>query len=98
MRTRAAVASAVDAPVVVEDLVLSEPGPGEVLVRVSAAGVCHTDYHYLRGDLACPMPVVPGHEGAGVVEAVGDGVSLVRPEDAVCFMWRPRCGHCAACL
>jgi Zn-dependent alcohol dehydrogenase len=98
MRIRAAVASAIDAPVAVEDLVLSEPRAGEVLVRVSAAGVCHTDYHYLRGDLACPLPVVPGHEGAGVVESVGEGVTAVRPGDTVCFMWRPRCGRCAACL
>ena len=95
---RAAVCGAVGGGMVVEDLTLAEPGPTEVLVRIDAAGVCHSDYHYLNGDLSCPMPVVPGHEGAGVVEAVGERVSLVRPGDAVCLMWRPRCGHCRFCL
>jgi Zn-dependent alcohol dehydrogenase len=95
---RAAVSSAVNAGMVIEDLTLDEPGPTEVLVRIAAAGVCHSDYHYLSGDLSCPRPVVPGHEGAGVVEAVGDQVTAVRPGDAVCLMWRPRCGHCRFCL
>ncbi len=95
---RAAVCRAAGAELVVEDLELADPGPGEVLVRIDAAGVCHSDYHYLTGDLSCPMPVVPGHEGAGVVAAVGEGVSAVRPGDAVCLMWRPRCGQCRYCL
>jgi S-(hydroxymethyl)glutathione dehydrogenase/alcohol dehydrogenase len=95
---RAAVCGAVGDGMVVEDLTLAEPGPAEVLVRIDAAGVCHSDLHYLNGDLSCPLPVVPGHEGAGVVEAVGERVSLVRPGDAVCLMWRPRCGHCRFCL
>jgi S-(hydroxymethyl)glutathione dehydrogenase/alcohol dehydrogenase len=95
---RAAVCSAVNAGMVVEDVTLAEPGPTEVLVRIDAAGVCHSDYHYLAGDLVCRMPVVPGHEGAGVVTAVGEQVSAVRPGDSVCLMWRPRCGHCRYCL
>lgn len=95
---RAAVCGAVGAGLVIEELDLADPGPGEVLVRIDAAGICHSDYHYLIGDLACPMPVVPGHEGAGVVAAVGERVSAVRPGDAVCLMWRPRCGQCRFCL
>jgi S-(hydroxymethyl)glutathione dehydrogenase/alcohol dehydrogenase len=95
---RAAVCSATGAELVVEDLELADPGPEEVLVRVDAAGICHSDYHYLTGELPCPLPVVPGHEGAGVVTAVGERVSAVRPGDAVCLMWRPRCGRCEFCL
>jgi Zn-dependent alcohol dehydrogenase len=98
MRIKAAVASAVGAPLVVEDLDLDEPGPAEVLVRITAAGVCHSDQHYLSGDLVCPLPVVPGHEGAGIVEAVGPGVTATKPGDSVCLMWRPRCGRCSYCL
>jgi S-(hydroxymethyl)glutathione dehydrogenase/alcohol dehydrogenase len=98
MQMRAAVCNVAGAGMVVEDVILDDPGPAEVLVRIDAAGVCHSDYHYLAGDLVCPLPVVPGHEGAGVIEAVGPGVSRVRPGDAVCLMWRPRCGQCRFCL
>jgi Zn-dependent alcohol dehydrogenase len=95
---KAAVCSTVGDGMVIEDVTLDDPGPTEVLVRIDAAGVCHSDYHYLSGDLPGPMPVVPGHEGAGVVAAVGDRVTAVRPGDSVCLMWRPRCGHCRFCL
>lgn len=95
---RAAVCSTVGAGMVVEQVTLAEPGPTEVVVRIDAAGVCHSDRHYLTGDLVCPLPVVPGHEGAGVVVEAGERVSLVRPGDPVCLMWRPRCGHCRFCL
>jgi S-(hydroxymethyl)glutathione dehydrogenase/alcohol dehydrogenase len=95
---RAAVCATPNGGMAVERLELAEPGPTEVLVRIDAAGVCHSDYHYLTGDLVCPMPVVPGHEGAGVVEAAGDQVTLARPGDTVCLMWRPRCGRCQFCL
>ncbi|TKK86631.1 zinc-binding dehydrogenase [Herbidospora galbida] len=88
----------VGAPLVVRDLDLAPPGPEEVLVKVEAAGVCHSDQHYLAGDLKCPLPVVPGHEGAGVIEAVGPGVTRFRPGDRVCLMWRPRCGQCRNCV
>ena len=70
---RAAVLHEPGAPLAVEELTLEPPRAGEVRVRVEAAGVCHSDYHYMTGDLRCPLPVVVGHEGAGVVEAVGDG-------------------------
>ncbi|WP_062347456.1 alcohol dehydrogenase catalytic domain-containing protein [Herbidospora yilanensis] len=95
---RAALLERVGAPLVVRDLDLAPPGPEEVLVRVEAAGVCHSDRHYLAGDLTCPLPVVPGHEGSGVIEAVGPGVTRFRPGDRVCLMWRPRCGQCRNCL
>jgi Zn-dependent alcohol dehydrogenase len=95
---RAAVNSTPGGGMIVERLELAEPGPTEVLVRVDAAGVCHSDHHYLTGDLVCPLPVVPGHEGAGVVAEVGAQVTQVRPGDSVCLMWRPRCGRCEFCL
>ncbi|HEU5158208.1 MAG TPA: Zn-dependent alcohol dehydrogenase [Streptosporangiaceae bacterium] len=85
-------------PLVVRDLLLDPPHEGEVLVRVEAAGVCHSDQHYLSGDLRSPLPVVPGHEGAGVIEAVGPGVTRFAPGQRVCLMWRPRCGRCRYCL
>jgi Zn-dependent alcohol dehydrogenase len=95
---KAAVCSGVNGGMAVEDLTLADPGLTEVLVRIDAAGVCHSDYHYLNGDLICPTPFVPGHEGAGVVAAVGEQVGAVRPGDSVCLMWRPRCGRCRFCL
>ena len=98
MRITAAVCNSSDGQLSVEEVFLDEPGPHDVLVRVSAAGVCHTDYHYLVGDLQAPKPFVPGHEGAGVVEAVGSAVTHLSPGDSVCFMWRPRCGECPFCL
>jgi Zn-dependent alcohol dehydrogenase len=64
-------------PLVVRDLLLDQSSNGEVLVRVEAAGVCHSDQHYLAGDLRSPLPVVPGHEGAGIIEAVGPGVGCL---------------------
>jgi Zn-dependent alcohol dehydrogenase len=82
----------------VEDLTLDPPGPGEVEVRVEAAGVCHTELHYMRGEIPCRLPVVLGHEGSGVVEAVGAAVDGVVVGDRVAFTWRPRCGHCEACI
>src|SRR3954464_8199623 len=95
---KAAVLHAIDAPLRVEELTLEEPRAGEVRVRVQAAGVCHSDYHYMTGDLRCPLPVVVGHEGAGVVEAVGPGVECVRPGERVAMLWRPRCGRCSYCV
>lgn len=86
------------APFQLESLDLQPPQPGEVLVRVAAAGVCHSDWHLVTGATQHPFPVVAGHEGAGVVEAVGEGVRRVRPGDHVALNWAPNCGHCFYCL
>lgn len=96
---RAVVLRSADRPAQVEDVELSAPRDGEVLVRVEAAGVCHSDYHYMTGDLTAPLPLVLGHEGAGIVEEVGAGASgRIRVGDRVALLWRPRCGRCDACV
>jgi Zn-dependent alcohol dehydrogenase len=97
-RIRAAVLEQPGAGLAIEELELADPAHDEVLVRIEAAGVCHSDYHYLTGDLPSRMPLVPGHEGAGEVVAVGSDVTAVRPGDMVGLMWRPRCGRCRFCL
>ncbi len=95
---RAAVLREPGRPVAVERVVLAPPGRGEVLVRVAAAGVCHSDVHLADGLLGPGRwPMVLGHEGAGVVEAVGEGVIEVAPADHVAFCFVPACGACAAC-
>jgi len=98
MRIRAAVLHAPGRPVVVEDVELEPPRAREVLVRVAAAGVCHSDVHLADGSLG-PLrwPIVLGHEGAGVVEAVGGGVGHVGRGDHVAFCFVPACGSCRAC-
>ena len=78
---KAAVLYGAHQPLVVEELSLLPPQAGEVRVRFAASGVCHSDLHYIKGDRSCPMPVVLGHEGAGVVEEIGPGVSYVQPGD-----------------
>ncbi|MEV4880133.1 Zn-dependent alcohol dehydrogenase [Streptomyces cyaneofuscatus] len=82
---------------VVDDLEIRDPGPGEVLVAVAAAGLCHSDLSVIDGTIPFPVPVVLGHEGAGVVEAVGPGVSHVRPGDHVALSTLANCGACAQC-
>ncbi|MEU6041774.1 alcohol dehydrogenase catalytic domain-containing protein [Actinomadura sp. NPDC047616] len=94
---KAAVLHRPGTPLTVEDVDLDDPGPGEVTIRVLAAGVCHSDLHYMNGDLNARLPAVLGHEGAGVVERVGEGVTRVRPGDTVITLWRPRCGDCEFC-
>jgi S-(hydroxymethyl)glutathione dehydrogenase / alcohol dehydrogenase len=98
MKTRAAVFREPHRPFQVETLDLEPPRAGEVLVRVAAAGVCHSDWHLMTGATKHPVPVVPGHEGAGVVEAVGPGVTRVKPGDHVALNWAPNCGGCFYCL
>jgi Zn-dependent alcohol dehydrogenase len=71
--------------------------PNEVLIRVTHAGVCHSDYHIITGDVPYPMPVVLGHEGAGIVERVGEGVTRLQAHDHVSLNFRPFCGHCRQC-
>jgi len=99
MRTRAAVLRQMGSPLTVEELELAPPGPGEVLVRVAAAGVCHSDLHLADGHLGSErQPIVLGHEGAGTVEAVGADVAHVAAGDRVAFCFVPSCGACAQCL
>lgn len=97
MKIDAYVVDAVHAPFVREELELDAPGPGEVLVRVVGTGVCHTDLNTQSGDMPLPLPGVLGHEGSGVVEAVGEGVSHVEVGDHVIMGW-PFCGECRNCL
>jgi NDMA-dependent alcohol dehydrogenase len=98
MKIQAALVTQVNQPVQIETLELAAPQAGEVLVRVAACGVCHSDYHLISGATQHPLPVVPGHEGAGVVEAVGDGVTRLKPGDHVVLNWAPNCGRCFYCL
>jgi S-(hydroxymethyl)glutathione dehydrogenase/alcohol dehydrogenase len=97
MKTRAAVLRALNAPFSVEPVELDPPHRGEVLVRMVAAGVCQSDLHFITGHRKTVLPVVRGHEGAGVVEAVGEGVTRVAPGDHVIQTFIASCGHCAQC-
>ena len=97
MKIKALVVEAKDAKFEVQDLDLAEPARGEALVRIVAAGVCHTDAITRAGDMPMPFPCVLGHEGAGVVERVGPGVTSVAPGDKVILGW-PSCGECRNCL
>jgi S-(hydroxymethyl)mycothiol dehydrogenase len=96
-QVRAVIAPAKDEPVRVETVTIPDPGPGEALVRVQACGVCHTDLHYREGGIGDRFPYLLGHEAAGVVEQVGDGVTDVKPGDFVVLNWRAVCGACRSC-
>jgi S-(hydroxymethyl)glutathione dehydrogenase/alcohol dehydrogenase len=98
MKTRAALFHEVGRPLEVREIELREPRPDEVLVRVAAVGICGTDLHVVKGDWDRPKPMVLGHEGAGIIEAVGDEVQGLAPGDAVVISWAPSCGRCADCL
>jgi S-(hydroxymethyl)mycothiol dehydrogenase len=93
----AVVCRAKDAPVSLETIHVPDPGTGEALVRIQACGVCHTDLHYKQGGIGDDYPYLLGHEAAGVVEAVGEGVTDVAPGDFVILNWRAVCGQCRAC-
>jgi Zn-dependent alcohol dehydrogenase len=95
---KAAVLRAPGSPLQVEDVDLEQPRAGEVRVRVEAAGVCHTELHYMAGDIPCPLPIVLGHEGTGVVDEIGPGVEDLAEGKRVVFTWRPRCGECEYCV
>src|SRR6187397_376344 len=84
-------------PLSVEPAELDAPGPGEVLVEIKAAGVCHSDLHAINGDWPMKVPLVPGHEGAGIVRQLGDGVTRVQAGDHVVLCWAPACGQCPPC-
>ncbi len=94
---RGVIAKAKGEPVTVETIVIPDPGPGEAVVKIQACGVCHTDLHYREGGINDEFPFLLGHEAAGIVEAVGDGVTEVAPGDYVILNWRAVCGQCRSC-
>jgi S-(hydroxymethyl)glutathione dehydrogenase/alcohol dehydrogenase len=97
MAVRAAVLPAVGSPLQITEIDLPDPGPGQVRVRLAAAGVCHSDLSLTNGTMKLPVPAVLGHEGAGTVVAVGEGVGHLAPGDGVVLNWAPACGNCHAC-
>ena len=95
---RGVVARSKGEPVSIETIVVPDPGPGEAVVEIQACGVCHTDLHYREGGINDEFPFLLGHEAAGIVESVGEGVTNVAPGDYVILNWRAVCGDCRACL
>jgi S-(hydroxymethyl)glutathione dehydrogenase/alcohol dehydrogenase len=95
---KAAVLTAPGQPLEVWDLAIAKPGPHEVLIRTAACGLCHSDLHFIEGTYPHPLPAVPGHEAAGIVEAVGSEVRTVKPGDAVVTCLSAFCGHCEFCV
>jgi S-(hydroxymethyl)mycothiol dehydrogenase len=96
-RVRAVIAVSSDAPVELAEIVIPDPGPGEVVVAIAACGVCHTDLAYSEGGITNEFPFLLGHEAAGTVESIGDGVDSVAVGDFVVLNWRAVCGNCRAC-
>src|SRR5258706_860990 len=97
MNFRAAVLNKVNEPMTLDTLEMATLAPTDVLVRIKASGLCHTDLEVIQGSLAYPLPIVLGHEGAGIVEAVGSEVTQVKGGDHVILSWNPHCGHCFYC-
>lgn len=97
MKIAAAVLYEYHSSLVVEEVDLADPGPGEVLVKVNATGVCHSDLHIIDGEWARPLPMVLGHEAAGTVVRCGEGVTAFTPGKKVIFSFRPNCGECFYC-
>ncbi|PTS87013.1 MULTISPECIES: Zn-dependent alcohol dehydrogenase [unclassified Caulobacter] len=95
---KAAVLREVGKPLEIETVSIGKPGPREVLIRTKAAGVCHSDLHFVEGSYSHPLPAVLGHESAGIVEAVGSEVRTVKVGDHVITCLNPYCGHCEVCL
>ncbi len=99
MKTKAAVLWEYRKPLVIEELELAPPKPNEVLVRYKAAGLCRSDLAIRNGVVSMPpLPAVCGHEGAGIVQEIGPGVTKVKPGDPVLLSWVPICGQCYYCL
>ena len=94
---KAAVLYEAKSPLRIEELDLQEPGPGEVSVKMMASGVCHSDWHVVKGEWTHELPSVLGHEGAGIVETVGPNVTSVKPGDHVILSWKTSCGLCEMC-
>ncbi|WP_033919969.1 Zn-dependent alcohol dehydrogenase [Sphingomonas sp. 37zxx] len=95
---KAAVLHEAKTPLVIEEVRVDKPGPREVLIRTAAVGVCRSDLHFIDGSFPHPVPTIPGHEAAGVVEAVGDGVASVKPGDHVITFLTAFCGRCEFCI
>ena len=91
------IARAAGQPTELEEIIIEDPGEGEVLVRIQASGVCHTDLHYKLGAIGNDFPYLLGHEGAGIIEAVGEGVTKPKVGDYVVLAWRAPCGYCRFC-
>src|ERR1700712_4133077 len=96
-QVRGVIARSKDQPVELVTINVPDPGPGEAVVAIGACGVCHTDLHYRNGGISPDFPFLLGHEAAGVVESVGEGVTEVAPGDYVILNWRAVCGQCRAC-
>jgi len=96
-QVQAVISRAKDAPVELVTITVPDPGPGEAVVKVMACGVCHTDLHYVKGGIGEDYPYLLGHEAAGIVESVGEGVRDLEPGDYVILNWRAVCGTCRAC-
>ena len=94
---KAAVLYEYNTPLVIEEVELDEPKVGEVLVRTGAAGICRSDYHFMKGEARTVLPTVLGHEGSGIVEQVGEGVTAVKPGEHVILSFVPNCGRCHFC-
>src|SRR3954447_11484300 len=97
MKTKAAILWEVGKDWSVEEIELDPPKEGEVLVKMAASGMCHSDEHLLTGDLPFDLPIIGGHEGAGVVEEVGPGVTSLQVGDHIVFGFIPSCGRCPSC-
>jgi S-(hydroxymethyl)mycothiol dehydrogenase len=97
-RVQGVIARAKGEPVTLETILVPDPGPGEALIDVKACGVCHTDLHYREGAINDEFPFLLGHEAAGTVAAVGEGVTGLEPGDYVVIAWRAPCGECRSCL
>lgn len=97
MQMQAALLTESNAPFSIETVTIAAPKAGEVLVKIGASGVCHSDWHVVEGATRYPMPIIVGHEGAGIVAAVGEGAARVKPGDQVALSWRPSCGECFYC-
>lgn len=95
---KAAVLYELNQPVTIEELELEKPKEREVLVKLVASGVCHSDLSVTNGTIPLPLPIVLGHEGAGIVEEIGSGVTAVKPGDHVVLSWVPNCGRCSFCV
>ncbi len=97
MQMQAAVLTEAHTPFLIETVDVEAPKTGEVLVKMAASGICHSDWHLVAGKAPFPAPMILGHEGAGIVEAVGEGVKRVQPGDHVALSWKACCGHCFYC-